>query len=879
MTKQPLFQFITFVLFFAILTPFATSQTTVYGTISDAKSGDPLMAASILIKGGNTGTITDLEGNFTLTSSKTPPFQLIISYVGYGTQEVNITQVQQRLEIQLEPGTYFGQEIVISASRTAEKVTDASATISVIDAKSINENAAPDPTVLLATTKGVEYNRKGVGVVDFNIRGFNTSFNSRNLLLVDARNANLVAFGLPYMQMTALQKEDIERVEVVLGPSSALYGYSASNGLVNIITKDPRKSPGTTVGIGAGNQSQLNLRLRHAQKVNDKLGFKITGNYLSGTDFMYTDSAYYDANPRDNIFPRLGQGAPEFGLNPDFEYINGSAGVYYKVDKNADLILNYSYARGEFLQTSGIGRIQYDGWNASSLHLRYVSPRWFAQLSNTWNGTANDRSSNISILTDNVESYRTFKNLGLIDFSDSEIASRAENTRLLAVTPNGPLELPVNGRFEDGSSRLAGELQYNNSWQNLRFVGGAQLQRDVGDSRGTYLREKLEYNIIGGYAQLEYRFNNSGFKLVGAARGDHHEIYGFNLAPKGGIMHIGNKGVWRLTYGRGIVSPTILQSEFIFAAGRLQGNSSGYTLWDIDLATGTSTTRDFPALQVEKLDAFEIGYKGDLTENLYFDANAFYNIHTDFIVNAAADIANPGAGTFVIERGGEPISNFQGALFSAGVQFMGSPLEALIESGVLPANASTSVLTFYNFGRVNTYGFDVGLNYKFTNRLTANLNYSYFNNSFDETDLSNDLNNDGKVEEYVDLQINSPEHKFNLALNYSTPDFFANLLARAVSQYNYFAGTTIASETIPNLIYQGTPVIEGQPVAGTFNEGPLGGFVTFDLNAGYRFGKFTVSAGVSNIFDAAVRDFVTSPTMGRLFFIDLKVDLPAVKSK
>ncbi|MBK9337180.1 MAG: TonB-dependent receptor plug domain-containing protein [Lewinellaceae bacterium] len=73
-------------------------------------------------------------------------------------------------------------------------------------------------------------------------RGFNSAFNPKNLQINDGRFSSLIATGLPLGALGTTVKEDIERIEVILGPSSALYGPNAHNGLLNTITKDPRST-------------------------------------------------------------------------------------------------------------------------------------------------------------------------------------------------------------------------------------------------------------------------------------------------------------------------------------------------------------------------------------------------------------------------------------------------------------------------------------------------------------------------------------------------------------------------------------------------------------------------------------------------------------
>nr|WP_299032727.1 TonB-dependent receptor plug domain-containing protein [uncultured Tenacibaculum sp.] len=123
---------------------------------------------------------------------------------------------------------------------------------------------------LAARQKGLDFPRSGVLGTGINIRGFNSAFNSKNLQMRDDRVSMLIATGLPYGSFSTVTKDDVERVEILLGPNGTLYGPNAHNGLVSTITKNPRTSEGTTIAIGAGSQNVVTGRLRHAQVLSDK---------------------------------------------------------------------------------------------------------------------------------------------------------------------------------------------------------------------------------------------------------------------------------------------------------------------------------------------------------------------------------------------------------------------------------------------------------------------------------------------------------------------------------------------------------------------------------------------------------------------------------
>ncbi|MEZ4766715.1 MAG: TonB-dependent receptor, partial [Calditrichia bacterium] len=389
------------------------------------------------------------------------------------------------------------------------------------------------------------------------------------------------------------------------------------------------------------------------------------------------------------------------------------------------------------------------------------------------------------------------------------------------------------------SRRINGELQYNNNFGGANVIVGTQVQRDFADSKNTYLLDSggaIELDQVGLYGSVEVPFGRTGFKTVLAARYDDHELYGTNFIPKAALLYTAGSGTYRVTYGKGIAAPTILNLSGNLFGGLVLGNGEGFTLKD-----GTVIDE----LKVETIQTIEAGYKGVLNKKLYLDMNGYYNMSEDFLsplINIAT-AANP-----VVKRGAANMSE------------------------VLPGvDESTFLLTYLNFGNVNTYGFDFGLNYFLDNHTTLTFNYSYFNFDLDETDAKNDGNRDGKVDEN-DLPINTPEHKANLGLSYSKDKIFGSVFARYVAEYDFFSGINVAAKTNEDLIYGGSPVIEGQRVGRDFNEGPLGGFVTFDVTAGFRASPIlTLSGQVVNVFNSEVREFVASPAIGRLLSLEMKV--------
>lgn len=802
----------------------------VTGKITDT-DGQALLGANVVVKGTANGAVSDLDGTYEMTIGA-GTYTFIASYTGYSPAE-NTVQVENgatvTLNFNLSPGNDL-DIVVVSSSKKPEKLTESPATIETIFAREIEEYAG-NPGELLARQKGIDYFRAGIATPAFNIRGFNSNFNAKNLQVTDGRFSTLVATGLPFGPLATVIKEDIERVEVILGPNATLYGPNAHNGLMNTITKDPRTSAGTTIalnpGVNGDGKAYFSGRIRHAQVLSDKFAFKVMGEYTKATEFEFADSVYIDrVGAIDTLGNRVPDGVKEgyeeLELDPGVDFLRAGLGLYYSPTKDLDVIFNTGYSNSNYLSPTNVGRNQIKDWMINYYQLRVSGKHWFAQAYYTISKT--DSTYAIDQRTKNYYS--------LLDAGLSDREARGSGSY-----GNGAL-------FQDDSRRLNAEAQYNNTFGALELIGGVQYQLDKANSLGSYLLdngESIDISQMGAYAHLTYNFGD-GWRLLAAGRADNHEIYDFNFVPKFGILKVGDRGTWRLTYGQGIAAPTILNMFGDLFAGLILGNAEGFTLTD-----GSKVEKQ----KVEKIQTLELGYRGQIVPNKFFiDVNTYYNKSKDFL----SPVTVVGVAT---HRGDTPIDQVQsGYAFYNGL-----------------------VATYVNFGEVNTFGFDLGGTYYFNPQLSANFNYSFFDYAVDEDNPENDFDKNGTVN-FLDILVNAPTHKAGAGLNYSGKKWFGSVFGRWVESYDYFSSFQIASKTHAGLTYRGVPIVENARSGDAFNYGPLGGFLTVDMSLGYRFNEiFTVSAAAANMFNQELREFTASaPTRG-LYTLELKVNLPAIGKK
>jgi outer membrane receptor protein involved in Fe transport len=289
----PIFSFI-FLLGFA-----AMAQTKVAGNVRDAASKEALIGVSISVKGKVIGTISDVKGNYSLSTSTPLPFTLSVSMVGYERQEIVVSSAKSNLNISLKEQATLGQDVVVSASRIQESVLESPVTIEKMDIRSIRESAAPSFYDALRNLKGVETSTQSVSFSSINMRGFNSNGNTRVVQLIDGMDNQAPGLNFAVGNIVGISELDLEGVELLPGASSALYGPNALNGIILMSSKSPFLYQGLSAQVKVGAMSASNrpeattpysdIAIRYAKAINNKWAYKINFNTLSAEDWQSTD--------------------------------------------------------------------------------------------------------------------------------------------------------------------------------------------------------------------------------------------------------------------------------------------------------------------------------------------------------------------------------------------------------------------------------------------------------------------------------------------------------------------------------------------------------------------------------------------------------------
>ncbi len=524
---------------------FSYAQTTVSGKITDAVSGEELIGTQILVKGTVLGTTTGIDGSFQLKVQSPPPITLVISYVGYERQEIEVTASGQEINVQLAESTMLGQEVVVSASRVEESILRSPVSIEKMDI--LDVQSAPTDTYYkaLGNLKGVDVTSSSINFQIINARGFASTGNTRFVQLTDGMDTQAPALNFPIGNLNGPSELDVESLELIPGASSALYGPNAFNGILLVNSKNPFDYQGLSAFVKTGvnhvssdadqDAALMNtVSLRYAKAFNNKFAFKINGTYSYADDWHGTSD--FDRNAENNPFASIG------GENP------GADKLHFHGDEASINLAIFPLS---------------DGFNALSRN-RVFGP-----------GLSANTYSQAGDLPNHVASVTPWREVDLIDYSAKNIKANLG----LYYRLNDDLELSYlyNGGF--GTSIYTGAQRY--SLKNFGIEQHRlQLRADNFFLRAYVTAEDSGDSYITEFLALKMNdFRSGGGVSTWLA------TYGVNY-----LEHLNNEG-----YNPGEVQTLPADQQLL-----VQQAAHDYAR--------TQTNNAFPADPVENADLFN-GYK------------------------------------------------------------------------------------------------------------------------------------------------------------------------------------------------------------------------------------------------------------------------------
>ena len=273
------------------------SQTQISGSVMDSDSMEAIPGVNVIIDGTNIGTVTDFDGNFVINTSQDAPLTLVVSYMGYSAEKVDVTSASQNINVMLSAGQNL-EEVIISASRSAQKVTDAPASVSVISTRQIENSAqVTEPSRILVSVPGVQIQQQTANSMNIEMRAGSGVFGTSTYVMRDNRGLITPAAGTFFSFQQGLSNLDLASVEIVRGAAGVLYGPGVTSGVVHFRSKSPIDYTGNAVSMWGGDLNTFGSEFRIARANDDKtFGWKINARLNSGDDFTYDDEASLAAN-------------------------------------------------------------------------------------------------------------------------------------------------------------------------------------------------------------------------------------------------------------------------------------------------------------------------------------------------------------------------------------------------------------------------------------------------------------------------------------------------------------------------------------------------------------------------------------------------------
>lgn len=361
----------------------AQTSTHIDGKITDI-GGEPLGGVNILVKGQVIGTVTDIDGNYSFDVRTAPPFDIIISMVGFESQEIGITDANTTgLDITLPEQMIMGQEVVISASRIEQSIMESPVSIEKMGILAIKNTASDSYYKGIANLKGVDMVTSSINFQIFNARGFNSTGNTRFVQLIDGMDTQAPALNFPIGSLNGPSDLDVESIEFLPGAASALYGPNAFNGILLINSKNPFDYQGLSVSLkasinhlgdsdlntedptvnpdgesmGPGNAQPMYVaNIRYAKAINNKWAFKLNFTYSGATDWYGTSlqdrneantPAGFSFNPGADRLHAFGD---EVAINLGLLKASGSFNAIVPAGLDVDLLPSTIVSRTPYLE-------------------------------------------------------------------------------------------------------------------------------------------------------------------------------------------------------------------------------------------------------------------------------------------------------------------------------------------------------------------------------------------------------------------------------------------------------------------------------------------------------------------------------------------------
>ncbi|HVR42876.1 MAG TPA: TonB-dependent receptor [Thermoanaerobaculia bacterium] len=717
-------------------------------------SGQGIGGVAVVLNELSQATITDPRGQFSF--NRLPPGTYSLSFAvgdqsesraGVVVPAGGTAEVEQVVSWAM---TFADTITVYSASRRTERIVEAPAAVTVITEEELTL-ASPTGQLpkVIESAPGVDFTQSGLYDFNFNTRGFNSSLNRRILTLLDGRDPSVPFLGAQEWAALSYPVDEMASVELVRGPGAALYGPNAFNGVLNMVTKQPRYTQGGKVQFSGGELGTARLDLRHAGGLGTDWYYRVVAGYQQGDDFTRPRNVTREYGiQRDLSAPPCTSGTPNClpaELSPlvldEVEIGFGALRLdrYFTTDRVLTIEGGTATLEGPTFLT-GIGRVQ------------------VTDVSRPW-ARANFSTSRLNAMV-----YYDARD------ADNQVAL-ASGARLFEDSSNVRGEIQANQTFAADRIRLVGGLSYNQQKVDTANPAGVQ----------TLMAEKHDEDQQAVFGQADLDLTDK-LKIVAAARYDESSLHEAQFSPKGSLVYsmTPNQSI-RFNYNEAFQVPNYSEFFLTVAAGAPINLSAIETalaplLGGVPLGFSAVPllARGNPNLEVEQISSVEVGYSGIIFGKLYMTADYYQSEVSNFVTDLLPGV-NPAFAPYA------PPAALAPPVQAILLNTLRANLPPAVIAGMTNlANGQPAVVFSYtNAGKVDTEGIELSFNFYLNENWILDANYSWF---------------DFEVQEQLfgdRLLPNAPENKYNLGVTYRTPAIDVALKYRWVEGFDWATGVFV----------------------------------------------------------------------------------------
>lgn len=665
---------------------------TITGKVIDADTDEGLIGASIIIQRTTTGTVTDIDGNFSLNVDRLP-VDLIVSYTGFADQTLTVNSANDNILVRLAAGLKL-DEIVVTGSRgKARTILTSPVPIDNINAAELKSSGQKSVNQMI-NYRVPSFNSTPQTISDasahFDPSELRNLGPSRTLVLINGKRKNQSA--QVYLNRTPGRGEvgtdfksfpagAIERIEVLRDGASAQYGSDAVAGVINIILKERVNETEINVETGVtyrGDGFNYAVDVNHGFKVGERGFLNLTGDIFHtnrtnragepGGDGLFGFLYSIDAIPLGAAGPQeaspgvLATAEDIRDGNTDWQRENPDLGMIVGIPEQSRYagFANFGlpYDNGEFYANAG-----YTFRYGKSFAL-YRAPYWpgvgasrndnplYVDRTEEFQGFQPTFESDIQDITFTVGN-KFFFNDWTLDLSltngSNDVQYLVSNSVNVGLGANSPTEVDPGG-YNFGNT--LGNLDLSRQFGDLSFSAGVEVRNESFESRAG---EEASY-ISGGiqsfpglqpsnaldesrtntgiYAGLDYDISSS-FLVGGAVRFENYSSIGdgdsrSNFSWKINARQIlgDNKGAIRASVSTGFRAPSLHQIFLSNIQTLLVGNEVAQQGTFNNVSDVTRNLLQVPQLDVETSFNFTAGLTYKLTDNLSATID-YYNISVD----------------------------------------------------------------------------------------------------------------------------------------------------------------------------------------------------------------------------------------------------------